>query len=306
MKKLLIFGTGINGAAYLKYVEEHEPDTEIVGFLSNSTKEPARALRHIPVYRPKLVDQLDYDVIMITNGRAFQIEEIRQQLKELDVPSEKIALLSEHTELKTKVLANYNQYTEDADFRVVWLRNYAEYARASGLVGSVAECGVNKGEFAYYINKYFADRTLYLFDTFSGFDSRDIEVERALQDQAFLKSQFNRGTEFLEAHEEIVLQRMLYRENCVVKKGYFPDSAAKLEDQFCFVMLDMDLYQPMLAGLHFFYDKMCTGGVILLHDYFHPELPGVKLAVQQYEKESGCTLCKLPIGDSCSLAVIRQ
>ena len=306
MKKLLIFGTGINGSAYLKYVKKYEPDTDIVGFLSNSTKTPSSELLDIPVYHPERVDQLEYDVIMITNGRAYQIEEIRRQLKGLGVPSEKIDLLSEHMELKTKVLANYNKYPEDTDFRVVWLRNYAAYAVDRQLTGNVAECGVNKGEFAYYINKYFPNRTLYLFDTFSGFDSRDIEVERALQDRAFLQSQFNQGTEFLETHEEIVLQRMLHREQCVVKKGYFPESAVGVNDRFCFVMLDMDLYQPMLAGLRFFYDKMCVDGVILLHDYFHPELPGVRLAVGQYERESGQPLCKIPIGDSCSLAVIKR
>ena len=66
----------------------------------------------------------------------------------------------------------------------------------------------------------------------------------------------------------------------------------------------MDLYQPMLAGLRFFYSKMYPGGVILMHDYFHPELPGVKQAVEEFEKETQITLCKVPIGDFCSIAVI--
>ena len=306
MKRLLIFGAGINGSAYLSYVRKFEQEIEVVGFLSNGDKGMDDKGFGIPIYKPELIGQLDYDVIMISNGRAFQVDEIKEQLSELGVLPEKISVLNENTELKTKVLANFNQYSEDSDSRVVWLRNYAEHVKELGLTGNVAECGVNKGEFAYYINKYFSDRKLYLFDTFSGFDSRDIEAERALKDWAFLQSQFNRGTEFLETHEEIVLQRMLHPEQCVVRKGYFPDSAADVDDKFCFVMLDMDLYQPMLAGLHFFYDRMCKDGVILLHDYYHPELPGVRLAVERYESETGQTLCKLPIGDSCSLAVIKR
>lgn len=97
---------------------------------------------------------------------------------------------------------------------------------------------------------------------------------------------------------------MLHPEKCVLKKGYFPETAVDVNDQFCFVNLDMDLYQPMLAGLRFFYEKMCSGGVILMHDYFHPELPGVKQAVTEFEKERGLKLCKVPIGDFCSIAVV--
>ena len=41
-----------------------------------------------------------------------------------------------------------------------------------------------------------------------------------------------------------------------------------------------------------------------MHDYFHPELPGVKQAVEEFEKETQITLCKVPIGDFCSIAVI--
>lgn len=68
---------------------------------------------------------------------------------------------------------------------------------------------------------------------------------------------------------------MLSRE-CYCKKRFFPESAEGIQDSFCFVNLDMDLYQPMLNGLRFFYDKMEKNGVILLHDYFHEGLQGVK------------------------------
>ena len=59
----------------------------------------------------------------------------------------------------------------------------------------------------------------------------------------------------------------------------------------------------MLAGLRFFYDKMCAGGVILLHDYYHTELPGVECAVREFEKERGIKLRKAPIGDFGSIAI---
>lgn len=43
----------------------------------------------------------------------------------------------------------------------------------------------------------------------------------------------------------------------------------------------------------------------MLHDYFHPELPGVKKAVIDFESELGVKLCKTPIGDGCSIFIIK-
>lgn len=42
-----------------------------------------------------------------------------------------------------------------------------------------------------------------------------------------------------------------------------------------------------------------------MHDYFHPELPGVKAAIEEFERERETMLCKVPIGDFCSIAVIK-
>src|SRR6266540_1215034 len=69
--------------------------------------------------------------------------------------------------------------------------NYFDYIRLStlelisfeikkrNLKGNVAELGVYKGKFAKHINKFFPERKLYLFDTFEGFDNRDITSEKA-------------------------------------------------------------------------------------------------------------------------------
>jgi len=70
-------------------------------------------------------------------------------------------------------------------------KNYFDYVRLATLeliafeiskkklAGNVAELGVYKGKFARYINQYFPDRQLYLFDTFEGFDNRDVISETA-------------------------------------------------------------------------------------------------------------------------------
>lgn len=302
--KLLIFGAGANGKACQAYITREGRD-ELVGFLDNAAgKTAVEAVRRegVPVYRPEEALKLEFDMIWISNGRPCQAAEIQKQLKDLHIPQSKIRVLLEDQALLTEVLSRYNQYDEQTDSRVVWLRNFAEYAEK--FPGNVAECGVCMGEFSYYINKYFPNKQLYLFDTFEGFSERDLNVERSLNHEAFLNSMFNDQALFSAANEQIVMTRMPHPGKCILKKGYFPDTAQGLEDTFCFVNLDMDLYQPMLEGLRFFYRKMCPGGVLLLHDYFHPELPGVKQAVEDFERELGAGLYKTPIGDFCSIAII--
>lgn len=303
--KLLIFGAGANGKACQAYIISKGQD-ELVGFLDNAAgKTTIESVRKgdVPVYRPEEVLKLEFDLIWISNGRPHQVAEICKQLKDLNIPKSKIQVLLEDRTLLNEILSRYNQYDEQTDRRVVWLRNYAEYAGIHGFLGNVAECGVCMGEFSYYINKYFPNKQLYLFDTFEGFSERDLCMERSLKNEAFLKSVFNDQTFFTAANEQIVMMRMLHPEKCILKKGYFPDTARGLEDIFCFVNLDMDLYQPMLEGLRFFYHKMCPGGILLLHDYFHPELPGVKQAVEDFERDLGSSLHKMPIGDFCSIAI---
>jgi len=58
--------------------------------------------------------------------------------------------------------------------------------------------------------------------------------------------------------------------------------------------------------MRFFWDKMVMNGVILLHDYFHPDLPGVAQAVEAFEREKNCNIPKLPIGDGVSIALIKS
>ena len=47
------------------------------------------------------------------------------------------------------------------------------------------------------------------------------------------------------------------------------------------------------------------GGVILIHDYFGESFPNIEQSVDDYEKECGMQLKKMPIGDDLSMAIIK-
>ncbi len=143
--------------------------------------------------------------------------------------------------------------------------------------GAAAELGVYRGSFARCINALLPERTLYLFDTFEGFDPAEARGQ---------------GGGFVEAHRntsaETVLRLLPHPEKAVVRQGLFPQTARGLEDErFCLVSLDVDLEESTLAGLRFFLPRLRPGGCLLLHDYNNPRLPGVRRAVERWEAEQG-------------------
>jgi O-methyltransferase len=124
--------------------------------------------------------------------------------------------------------------------------------------GSLAECGVYRGWLSKFIHNVAPERRLFLFDTFGGFDSRDVSAH---------------GDErFRDTSVQSVLEHIGSAENIVVRKGYFPETTVGLEDErFAFVMIDFDKYEPTLAALEFFYSRVSRGGFVFVHDYNSPE-----------------------------------
>jgi len=165
------------------------------------------------------------------------------------------------------------------------------------LKGSIAEVGVYKGDFASVLNGLFPSKTLYLFDTFTGFDSKDTQFEKA--------ENLSKSTQdFSNTSTELVLSKMEFPERCVVKKGFFPTTTDGINDTFCFVSLDADLYQPIYAGLVYFYERLEKGGYIFIDDYNNSYYKGSKEAVRQFCTEMGIT--PVPIPDSCGGVIITK
>lgn len=283
MKKIVIFGAGNLGTVL---AAELSHDNEVLGFLDNNNEKWGKEIEGFPVLgNAEVLKTIEYDEIVIASTMRF--DEIKAGLLENGITEDKF-----NSEIHQRLLV-------EVQSRVNFLRDFARMYHNVDKEYAVAEGGVFQGMFAAEINKKFPDRKLYLFDTFTGFDKRDVNIEKNNGYSDVVENYYS------ETSEELVLKKMIKPDNVIIRKGFFPETAVGLEDkQFMFVNLDFDLYAPILAGLEFFYPRMMHGGVVLIHDYFTEFYHGVREAVEKFEQKQNMKLVKMPIGDGISLAII--
>ncbi len=162
--------------------------------------------------------------------------------------------------------------------------------------GSVAELGVYKGDSASKLNQLLPNKTLYLFDTFEGFDKRDLTVES----EKFATKE----DDFSDTSIDFVKRKMKYPDMCVFVKGYFPESVVDIVDTFAFVSLDADLYEPTKNGLEYFYDRLEKNGYIFIHDFNNELYKGVQTAVLEFCENRN--IGYVPIPDICGSVIITK
>ena len=307
--KLYIWGTGC-GAGDLA---DHGLDvSKVCAFLDSAPASDSFLGR--PVLRPEEVQNDDVDLILVASR---YVDDIARKAVELGVNTEKLIFLKNNWQLcdrnrdytaAEKILdpsyldsIRAPQYAvreplwvsespltaRDLENDYVRMRTLEALCRElEGLPGAAAELGVYRGGFARCMNLLLPERTLYLFDTFEGFDETEAKGEAA----GFVQAHRNTGA-------DRVLRLMPHPEKVIIKRGLFPASLGGLEDRFALVSLDVDLEESTLTGLRWFYPRLNPGGYLLLHDYNSPRLPGVKRALRCYETELGQHIPAVPLCD---------
>jgi O-methyltransferase len=166
--------------------------------------------------------------------------------------------------------------------------------------GELAELGVYRGSTARLIHHYAPERILHLFDTFTGFAKADLDRERdatgACIDQGyFINTSIEHVREFIAPQNS----------NVRLHAGNFPASVPDelKQRRFAFVQIDADLYAPIYDGLEFFYPRLSSGAILVVHDY--NAWPGARKAVDEYFRDK--PEIPLPMPDkSGSVVVVKQ
>jgi O-methyltransferase len=181
----------------------------------------------------------------------------------------------------------------DDYFRYATLGLAAQRVLDEDVPGAFAEVGVWRGETSAFLHRVAPERTLYLFDTFEGFDQRDLPPGAS-------------DLRFRDTSQEAVRRRVGPSERVVLRPGYVPDTLAGLEDEtFAFVLLDLDLLDPTRASLEFFYPRLAPGGYLVMHDYNNSESDwACKRAFDEFLRDRPEQLVEL--GDVWGSALVRK
>lgn len=153
--------------------------------------------------------------------------------------------------------------------------------------GDTAECGALRGASSYLICRHIMglQKRHHIFDSFEGLsvpDSKD-------------GNYWKKGD--LAVSETVIRRNLKEFDFVVYHKGWIPKKFHEVSDlKFCFVHVDVDLYQPTLDSLAFFYPKMGSGGVILCDDYGFVTCPGAKKAFDEYMEDKPEEIIHIPTG----------
>ena len=169
---------------------------------------------------------------------------------------------------------------------------------SDGIAGDFAEVGVWRGNTASVLAHFaaVADRCVDLFDTYAGFDGRDLQGVDSTKQRGFAETSVSMVKNVIGPNSRI----------CDFVQGYFPDSVRPEHGskQYAVVSLDCDLYNPTKAGLEFFYPRMPRGGLFLLHDYSSGAWEGSKRAIDEFCNDTQEFLTLMP--DKSGSALIRK
>jgi O-methyltransferase len=139
--------------------------------------------------------------------------------------------------------------------------------------GDVAECGVYKGGTAYLFAEHVqsGEKHLCLFDTFDGMPktnpSNDLHKEGDFGDTSLEEVQA-----YLAAFDKVEFF-----------PGPIPTTLAAVSGRtFCFVHVDLDIYDAILSATEFFYPRVPPGGFLVYDDYGAGDCPGARKAVDEF------------------------
>ena len=173
-----------------------------------------------------------------------------------------------------KSVAPENPFSEDRNYT---LREFIRFTE--DVPGDIVECGCYKGASAWFMANEVPDTTLHLFDSFEGVsvpDERDIK-------SGLSESYWKSGN--MRASEEDVRLTLSDFNNVSIYQGWIPERFQEVADlSFRLIHIDVDLYQPTLDSLNFFYPRLSIGGVIVMDDYGSTRCPGATLAAQKFAK----------------------
>ena len=169
-----------------------------------------------------------------------------------------------------------------------------------GVNGDIVEFGCYRGDTSLLIQKVlqreFPNSTsrLWIYDSFEGLPTRTRE------DASVAGDAFRAGELLVTKREVIERFKRAGLKIPRIRKGFFEDldagdkgasgielGTSDLPSKIAFAFLDGDLYKSIKTSLELVTPRMNKDGVILVHDYNNPQLPGASRAVDEWLARCG-------------------
>ena len=168
--------------------------------------------------------------------------------------------------------------------------------QAIHLQGDFVECGVYKGALARMVIHYTGfenqQKKFYLMDTFEGLI--EDQVTEKEKKQGINVKEYN--VVYADCYET-VRNTFAFCKNVEIIKGIIPDSLTQCKaSEIAYLSIDMNCVAPEIAALEFFWDKVVTGGFIILDDYGFGTHLNQKLAHDKFAKDRNIEILTLPTG----------
>lgn len=161
----------------------------------------------------------------------------------------------------------------------------AELTARLGVAGDVVELGCYAGdtslELARALLEAGSQKRLWIYDSFEGLPAKTLLDNTNFKAGDLAVSKKSVRERFLKAHLPMP----------IIKKAWFSDLTSQdLPDQIALAFLDGDFYESIRDSLKLVAAHMSAGGIIIVHDYTNPNLPGAARAVDEFKKNA----CKIP------------
>lgn len=120
-------------------------------------------------------------------------------------------------------------------------------------------------------------RHLWIYDSFAGLP------EKTTEDASGAGQNFQAGELFVTKREVVEKIRRANLRNVIIKKAWFDQLTDQdLPAQIAFAFLDGDLYGSIKTSLRLVAPRLQKQGIMIVHDYNNPELPGSSRAVDEF------------------------
>ncbi len=142
-----------------------------------------------------------------------------------------------------------------------------------------------------------SQKILWLYDSFEGLPAKTREDNSAAGDA------FQAGELLVTKREVIEKFKKMGLKLPKIKKAFFDDLDIiyDIPEKISYAFLDGDLYQSIKTSLRLVTEKMSPGGVIIVHDYNNPELPGSARAVDEWLKAHQCKVASFRVAETLAI-----